>query len=206
MFVLYNTAERTNDVRLILKIHGEIRILPVTKHPETNEILALPFNLLAGVVTTGLSERGDINLDTGLANFLFDIQFNWQAMAIPTRHIRCIKATQGLALDDNIFQHLVDGVTDMDIAVGIGRAVMQHKFRTTFACASQLPVDIHFIPTLKQCRFPIWQVAFHRESGVGKIQRVFIVSHVSVTSSAQKARFIIKCSESQSFRRQGQRL
>ena len=72
-------------------------------------------------------ERWRIDLHTGLADLLLDIQLYRQAMAVPARHIRGIKTTQCLALDDDVLQYLVNGMADMDIAIGIGRAIMQHK-------------------------------------------------------------------------------
>ena len=51
-------------------------------------------------------------------------------MTIPARHVRRIKTAQGLGLDDDVFEYLVDGMADVDVTIGVGRAIMQDEFRT----------------------------------------------------------------------------
>jgi hypothetical protein len=48
-----------------------------------------------------------------LAHFLFDIEFNRQAVAVPTGDIGGIKTRQGLGLDDDVLEYLVDGMPDV---------------------------------------------------------------------------------------------
>ena len=50
-------------------------------------------------------------------------------MAIPARHIVRIFAEHPLRARHEIFQDLVQRMADMDIAIGIGRPVMQDEFR-----------------------------------------------------------------------------
>ena len=62
-----------------------------------------------------------------LAILLFDLPFDRQAVAVPSGHVIGILAKHGLRTVDHILQDLVERMSDMQLAVGIGRAVMQHK-------------------------------------------------------------------------------
>ncbi len=75
-----------------------------------------------------------------------DLVLDGQAVAVPAGHVGCIEARQVLGLDDDVLENLVDGVTDMDAAVGIGRAIVQDEQgrpRTGFA---QALVQVHVLP------------------------------------------------------------
>jgi len=43
-------------------------------------------------------------------------------------------------------------VADVDVAVGVRRAVMQDEFRATFADLPQLPVQVNAVPALQNLR------------------------------------------------------
>src|SRR5690554_7865479 len=59
-----------------------------------------------------------------------------------------IEAGQSARADDHVLDHLVHRVVDMDVAIGVGWAVVQDKFRTTFADLPQLPVQVNAVPAL----------------------------------------------------------
>ena len=65
------------------------------------------------------------------AVLLLDLPFDRQTVAIPAGDVIGVKAQHLLAARDQILQHLVERVADMDVAVGVGRAIMQHKARAT---------------------------------------------------------------------------
>ena len=62
-----------------------------------------------------------------LAVLLFDLPFDRQAVAVPSRHVIGVLAKHGLRSVDHILENLVQRMTDMQLAVGIGRAVMKHE-------------------------------------------------------------------------------
>ncbi len=125
-----DAPERADDAGLEGKIHREIGMAPVADHAETNEILALPVHLHARVFTAGLAEFRRLDLDAGLADFFLDGMLDRQAVTIPARHVGRVEPAQGPGLDDDVLENLVDRVADVDVAVGIGRAVVQDIFRT----------------------------------------------------------------------------
>jgi hypothetical protein len=46
-------------------------------------------------------------------------------VAIPARHIGRVQPIERTRFDDDVLQHLVDGMPDVDVAVRIGRAIVQ---------------------------------------------------------------------------------
>jgi hypothetical protein len=104
-----------------------------------------------------------------LAVFLLDIQFDRQAVAVPARHIGRVKAGQRLRLEDDVLEDLVDGMADVDVAVGVGRAVMQHPDGAALGVGAQLFVELLLLPGLDPGRFPLGEVAAHGEGGVGEV-------------------------------------
>ncbi len=104
--------------------HGEIRILPVAQHAKALEILLLPLDLLGGV---GAAQPLRLLRGKVLAVRLFDLHLDRHAVAIPAGHVRRVEPRQGLDLDDDVLEDLVHRVADVDVAVGVGRAVVQDE-------------------------------------------------------------------------------
>ena len=80
---------------------------PRYQDTQTLEVFTLTVNLLSSVIATLLAEGFEIHLVAGFANHTFNLMLDWQAVAIPARNIRCVKAAQGLGLNNNIFQNFV---------------------------------------------------------------------------------------------------
>ena len=91
MSVINNFPQRTNNVRFESEVHGQVRIIPVTKYAQTDKVRLLTFHLTGGVLAAFITKCFRINFLSSLANFLLDLMFNRQAMAVPTRHIGGIK-------------------------------------------------------------------------------------------------------------------
>ena len=97
-------------------------------------------------------------------------------MAIPAGYIRCIKAAQGLAFDDDVLENFIHCMADMNVAIGIGRAVMQHELCSAFTRGTNALVAFFFLPLRQHLRLTFGEIAAHGESRIGKIERVFVVS------------------------------
>ena len=61
-----------------------------------------------------------------------------QAVAVPAGHVGRVEARHRLGLDHDVLQDLVDRVADVDVAVGVGRAVVQDELRAALAAASRM--------------------------------------------------------------------
>ena len=174
-----NFGQRADNVRLKPKIHGQVRLRPVSEHAHPHEIGFLSLDLLAGIVAALLPELGCRHLMPRLADFLLYIELNGQAVAVPTRNIGRVKARQRLGLDDDVFEDLVDGMPNVELTVGIGGAVVEDKGRFTLPRFAHLAIQIHRSPSLKTLGLALCQIGLHREIGLGEIQRGFVVTHTS---------------------------
>ena len=66
-------------------------------------------------------------------------------------------------------------MADMDVAVGIGRAVMQHEFFAAGGGGAQLLVEAHLLPAGDRFRLLLRQAGAHREFGLGQIKGLGII-------------------------------
>ncbi len=99
----------------------------------------------------------------------FDLVLDRQTMAVPTRYIRGIEARQGLGTQDHVLENLVDRMTDVNIAVGVRRTVVQDELGTILANLAQLLVQANAVPALQSLRLALGQAGLHREGGVRKV-------------------------------------
>src|SRR6185437_13076667 len=87
-------------------------------------------------------------------------------------------AVQEARLDDDVLQDLVEGVTDMDDAIGVRRPVVQHEPRAP-ACYLALPaVNAALLPGGDHRRLPPGEVRLHGECGLRQIDRAFVINHI----------------------------
>ena len=91
MAVFNNLAQRADNVRLELKVHCQIGIIPITDNAHSLEVLALIIDLLSCILATFLTELCCGHFMAGLAYFLLNVELNRQAVAIPTRNIWGVK-------------------------------------------------------------------------------------------------------------------
>ena len=110
------------------------------------------------------------------AILLLDLPLDRQAVAVPARHVVGIEAEHALRADDQVLQDLVERMADMDVAVGIGRAVVQHEARTALLDLAQALVELVLVPALQELRLALRQAGPHGELGLGQEQGFGIVA------------------------------
>src|SRR5215204_3953153 len=66
-------------------------------------------------------------------------------------------------------------MTDMDIAIGVGRPVMQNELRLPLICLENLEVSPLLVPFYDLFRFVLRQITAHGKVGLGQVETVFIV-------------------------------
>jgi len=93
-------------------------------------------------------------------------------VAVPAGDVLRVKTRQLARLDDHVFEHLVDGMADMDLPVGVGRAVVQDELGRTGAGVAQALVEALLFPLLDPAGFALGQVAPHRKRCVGQVEGV----------------------------------
>ena len=169
--------EFLRDDRLGVIVHRQIGVIPGAGDAQTFEFRALDVDPAFGELAAFLAEGDGVHVilvqPLGAVLFL-DLPFDRQAVAIPARHIARIAPHHLLAAHHHVLQDLVQGVTDMQMPVRIGRAVMQDEgFAPLFF--AQTVVDADLFPTLQPGRFAQRQARAHRKIGFGQEQGVFVV-------------------------------
>ena len=74
--------------------------------------------------------------------------------------------------DDRILEDLVQRRADMDIAVRIGRTVMQREFLAPLGGLTELLEQLHLFPALQQLGLEIGQPRLHRKIRFRQEQRL----------------------------------
>ena len=172
------------DLRLGGVAHGRIGMRPVALDAETDEFVALHVQPVLRIGAAFLPE-GDhrlrvaevrLGLALGPIILLLDLPFDRQAVAVPSRHIVGVEAEHLLAAGNDVLQHLVERMADMDVAVGVGRAVMQHELSAPLPRLAQLAVEIVALPALEQGRLALGQAGTHRELRLRQKQGLGIIA------------------------------
>ena len=177
MAVSHNLAQGADDARFCLRLHGEIGVCPVAEDAEADEIGLLQLDLARRIGAAGGAEFGRADLRARFADLLLDFLLNRQAVAVPAGNVGAVKTEQMAGFGDDIFQDFVERMADVNRAVGIGRAVVQDEFRRIGERGALLAVNIGLFPESEHLRLALRQIAAHRESGFGEVQRIFIVCH-----------------------------
>ncbi len=163
------------------KIHGGVAVLPFAQHAKALELVALRIDPLGRIFAAGLAEFGgrDLVLLAALGAELFlDFPFDRQAVAIPARNVVDVVAHQKLRADDEVLEDLVERVPDMDIAVGVGRTVVQNEQGR----ARLLPrpahgvIEISVFPLFQHFRLGLGQAGAHRKFGLGQEDGLAVIA------------------------------
>ena len=97
-------------------------------------------------------------------------------MAVPAWHVVDVKAEREARADNEVLQKLVEGVTDVDRAIGVGRAVVQHENGRPGRLASLADVSIEALPAGQDPRLELGQARAHGEGSLRKEDGFAIVA------------------------------
>ncbi len=159
-------------------VHGDVWMIPVTDDAEALEFLALHVDLFPCIVAAGSAKlriRDIFLFAFFLLELLLDLQLDRQTVAIPARNIGRIETHHGTRAHHNVLEHLIDRMADMNVTIGVGRTIVQDKFRRILTPRAQLPMNIRFIPLFQPFRLPLRQIAAHGEIGGREKHRCFII-------------------------------
>ena len=96
-------------------------------------------------------------------------------MAIPARHIGRVLAHQALRANHGVFQHMVQRMADMHVAIGVRRAVMEDELFAPGAGFAQFLVQLLVLPARQDTRLFLRQPRLHGEVGLRQEDGAFIV-------------------------------
>ena len=131
--------------------HGQIGIIPDAEHSQALEFFALNVDIFFGVITAGLAYHLGFHIFLG-TEFFFDLVFDRQTVAIPARHVFGLVTCQILGLDDNVLENFVQSGSEVNIAIGVGRAVMEHIGSLVIVDGIHPVISLDFFPELKRNR------------------------------------------------------
>ncbi len=172
-------VEFRDDGRLGREVHGGVAVGEVAGDAQTQELVALQVDVLAGVFAAGGAELflRDLVLAAPLgAELLLDLPLDRQAVAIPAGDVVDVIAQQEARTDHEVLQRLVQGVADVDVAIGVGRAVVQHIERRLLGLTHSAQVAVQVAPLGQDFRLLLRQPAPHGEGGLGQEDGVAIVA------------------------------
>ncbi len=160
-------------------LEREIRMIPIGVDTQALEAIALNVHVLLGPLVAKTAKRGLIDFGHFLgAELLLDHVLDRLTMAVPTGDIRSIEAALSMAFDNEVLQDLVEGVANVDGAVGIRRTIMQNERLAVLVLLENLPIQVLLFPLGQTLGLPGREVSLHREIGLGKVHCAFIrVSH-----------------------------
>ena len=170
--------ERARDHRVVVRAHGQVRIVPLAQHAEALEILALDLDELLGVLAAGAPDVQRGHLGFARAQIAIHLDFNGEPMAIPPRHIGGVETRHGLGLDDEVLQNLVESGAQVDPAVGVGRPVVQDVGGAAGARGANGLVELLLFPAREHLRLGLREIGLHGESRFRQIDGLLEVQVV----------------------------
>ena len=161
-------AELAHDLRLGREAHGGVGIVPVADHAEPLELSPLhvdPVLREGAAVGPELADRHGVLVAPLLAPGLLDLPLDGQAMAVPARHVDRIPAQHLLRAHDDILEDLVQRRAEVEMAVGVGRPVVEDEFGPPRGLFAQAPVEAGLLPVRGHRRLAFRQPCLHGKAG-----------------------------------------
>jgi hypothetical protein len=163
--------ELAHDRRLVAGRHRQVRIGPLAHHAEPLELVALDAHVLLGVLAARLPERDRRHLVLLRAEVALDLELDRQPVAVPAGPIGRVHAHHRVAAHDDVLQDLVERRSEVDVAVRVGGAVVQHEARRALPGPPQLAVEVLLLPAREPLGLRLGQVGLHREIGLRELER-----------------------------------
>ena len=104
---------------------------------------------LAALVAKLIDRNGVLVAPLG-AIVLLDFPLDRQTVTVPAGHVVGIEPEHLLRLHNEVLEDLVERVPDVDVAVGVGRSIMQHELCAIACFPPQTVVEPNLFPALQQ--------------------------------------------------------
>ena len=147
-------------------VHGGIALRPGTRDAEPAELTFLHAHPACGVLAALVAElqnRHRVLVFAARPVFFLDLPFDRQAVAVPARDIQSIKARFLRRAVHHILENFVQRGADVQVTIGIGRAIVEYEFLPPEAGCTQFAPNILCIPARQDRRLPLRQIAAHGE-------------------------------------------
>jgi hypothetical protein len=180
------------DLGLVGRVHGQVRRRPCPEDAQALELLALdadePLGILAALLADGRDRQGLFLL----AEVPVDVDLDGQAVAVPAGDVRGVMAEHGAGFDDEVLEDLVEGRAEVDVAVGVGRPVVEDEGRAARggALLEDPLIEAVGLPRPDGLGLPLGQVGLHGEVRAGQVERALhirLVGHRGLQSPEYNA-------------------
>ena len=161
---------------VMLVIERQVGVVPVAEHAQATETGLLQLDVLDSELVAELTNLGRGGLVELLgAKLLLDLVLDRLAVAVPTGDVGNLIALHHPVAVDHVLGNLVHGVADVDRAVGVRRAVMQHELLVTLVLLQNLLVDLVVLPVLESLGLGLGKTGTHGKTGFGQIHRLLVL-------------------------------
>ena len=172
--VVEQVGQHVEDAGLVPRVEGQIGVVPVAQYAQAAELLPLDIDPLHRL---GMAKRADLGVAHRgcLAAEVFDnLVLDGQAVTVPARNIGAVETPHGQRPHDEILEHLVQGRPHVDLAVGIGRPVMQNLASPFGPGLPYLAIQVPLAPASLNLGLADGEVRLHVEPGDREVQGVFV--------------------------------
>ena len=161
---------------VVLVIERQVGVVPVAEHAQATETGLLQLDVLDSELVAELADlsRGGLVELLG-AELLLDLVLDRLTVAVPTGDIGDFAALHHPVTVDHVLGDLIHSVADVDRAVRVRRAVVQHELLMTLVLLQNLLVDLVVLPVLESLGLGLGKTGTHGKSGFGQIHRLLVL-------------------------------
>jgi hypothetical protein len=160
---LRQLAKNAHNPRFKRIVHREVGVLPLADQPQAFELLALHLHEVLGVLAAGAAQGRLVGLLAPRQKLLTHGVLDGHAVIVPAGHERRAVAAHAVGAHNDVLERLVERVPDVDVAVGVGRSVVQDEVAVGRGLGEHLAVQVNLAPEGLPARFLFGQVRPHRD-------------------------------------------
>ena len=133
-----------------LRVQREVGMVPLGQHTEALELLPLHVQIMErrGLAALSQIHGVDARSQFGEPAIPQGAQLDGQPVGVPAGNIGCVPAHHHPGLEQQVLQYLVEARADVNVAVGVGGAVVKHEPLPLLARIDSLVVDVMLPPEL----------------------------------------------------------
>ncbi len=172
-------ADLGGDRGLRGMVHGGVALAPGALDAEAAELRHLhrePVLRVGAALGAELQHRDGVLVLLRLAVLFLDLPLDRQAVAVPAGDVVGVVAGHLAGAVDDVLVDLVQRGADMDVAVRVGRAVVQDEFRPPARGGAQAGPQVHLVPAGEDLWLALRQIAAHGEGGLRQEDSVAVVA------------------------------
>ena len=123
--VLVEGVERLQHHRFVLRRHRGVRAIKTSEDANALELFPLQIEKLLRELTALAAHVERTHLQLLATKLLVNLDLDWQAVAVPSWDIGCVKSGHGFGLDYEILQAFIEGGAEVNGSAGVGRPIVE---------------------------------------------------------------------------------